>query len=106
MAKIKSFNKLKTNDKLTDQNMQLLEQSINSIVAQLILGGQIIGPIAMTGATPTTLSHGLGKNYTGCIPFSIYGADAIFQESTSPDRSQFIVITASDSVTAVSFFVF
>lgn len=101
---MKRFTRVKCTDEAANKNFQSVEASLNSAIANPLISGQYLPQVALTANTPKTIQHGLGVAYTDillCVPTV---ACTVIQ-GTSPDRTQFVILTASAD-TQLGLFIF
>lgn len=92
----------------TDPDINQLQINIknvlNPIIGNAILGGRVVGPIALTVGN-NNVSHGLGTTLQGWWPVSPQGVSNLYQNQGSANPAQILVINSSAAIT-VSFYVF
>ena len=102
MPKTKTFRPIKVTAHPTETDFNNLNSNIletfSVITGNLILSGNLVGPLTLVANTPVTVSHGLAKNYTSWFllgPQTYNGP----KENPSPDRSQYIVLECNANAT-------
>lgn len=81
----------------------LWAQSLNTIIVNPILQGQVISGISLATTTPKTINHGLGRQMIGWFPIDNSANATVWR--TSVFNSQTITLEAS-AATTIALWVF
>jgi hypothetical protein len=96
-----TINKIsETINKIQDKSLPILNNALSSILlaGQLLANVIIDGYVSSLDGYQSLVSHGLGRNYIGWFNISPQTTNLIY-ESTSPDRSKYILLNCTKSTT-------
>ena len=88
------------------RNQDSIEGSITSILAKEILGGVLLGPVALS-TTTTNIAHNLSRVPRGWIVLGLDASENVFEDTTSDsDLLNFLPLQASGAVNLRGLWVF